>query len=77
MSIMIILLISVLFVSVTVTAFNCPNEIVSIIDIVKKMQPKCDKYDITCKQQNERDIAKLTGEMNFKCLMFQLSQYNT
>jgi hypothetical protein len=75
MSIMIILLISVLVVSVT--AFNCPNEIVSIIDIVKKMQPKCDKYDITCIQQNERDIAKLTGEMNFKCFMFQLSQYNT
>ena len=76
---MIILLITVLFVfvSVSVTAFNCPNEIVSIMDIVKKMQPKCDMHDITCKQQNERDIAKLTGEMNFKCLMFQLSQYNT
>lgn len=61
-------------VTVPVTAgFDCSYEIISIIDIVKKLQPKCDRYDITCIQQNERDIANLTGEMNFKCLMFKLS----
>lgn len=69
MSRFIILISLLLIIIISTIAYDCSQEIKDTINIVKNLQPICHIRDITCIHQNERDIAKITGEMNFKCFM--------
>ncbi len=69
MSKLIILIIVIISISTFTFAFDCSQEIIDTINIVKKLQPICNPRDNQCIQENRRDIAKITGEMNFKCFM--------
>lgn len=79
MSKLIILIIVTIIISTFVHtfAFNCSQEIIDTINIVKKLQPICNPRDNQCIQENQRDIAKITGEMNFKCFMKAKAKANT